>query len=227
MRRNDEESQIYPLFSIISFTLIFVIGMIFVRSSWMWIFLGIFYVLFFAYGYWKQCLKSFILLVVLTGLSVGITAIFTRDAKDLEAVALRCSMISVAAVPMMKMSYSRLGKMLDTMRAPRSLSLMVMVLFSFVPILFGERHKIEQAYKVRGGNPYVPFAFFRTLIVPFIVRTISVSDTLALSVETRGFDLRTKPQVIYDPVMPTVLDWIFISLVFIISASMITVGVCI
>lgn len=50
----------------------------------------------------------------------------------------------------------KLGKSLDTLRAPRSMSLAIMILFAFIPILMTERSRIMKAYKVRGGNPHVP-----------------------------------------------------------------------
>ena len=134
-------------------------------------------------------------------------------------------MISIATIPLMGMSYTKLGKSLDTLRAPRSMSLAIMILFAFIPILMTERSRIMKAYKVRGGNPHVPFAFFKNMIVPFLVRTISISDTLALSVETRGFDLKSKPKEIYEPVIPKLYDWIYIASLILVSGAIIGVGI--
>lgn len=163
---------------------------------------------------------SFLIIMV-----AGVTFWITRDWKQTEYAALRCASISVAAIPLGGMSYTQLGKNMDTLRMPRFLSLITMVLFSFLPVLFTERQRIIKAFKVRGGNPHIPFIFFRSMIVPFLVRTISISDTLALSVETRGFDLRSKPKEIYEPVVPHLRDWMFMLCLLIICGTMIGVGV--
>lgn len=59
----------------------------------------------------------------------------------------------------------------------------------------------------------------------FLVRTISISDTLALSVETRGFDLKSKPKEIYEPVIPKLYDWIYITSLILVSGAIIEVGI--
>lgn len=225
MNRFEPKKPVYPLFSLLSFFLIFPLGMIFSSSSWMWVFYGVFWTMFFFFGYWKACLWSMIGLAVLSFFFVGITALFNRDPKAIEMAAFRCAMISVSAIPLLGSSYTRLGKSLDSLRCPRSFSLVIMVLFSFLPILLDERRKIMEAYKVRGGNPHLPFAFFKTMIVPFIVRTISISDTLSLSVETRGFDLRRKPKYIYDPVIPKWKDWLFLTFLLLFAGTMIALGI--
>lgn len=225
MNRFEPKKPIYPIFSIISFFLIFPLGMVFSSNSWMWLFFLAFFLFFLCFGYWKSCLASLVGLIFMALFFVGITAIFNRNSKAIEMAAFRCAMVSVSAIPLMGVSYTRLGKNLDTLKCPRSFSLMIMVLFSFLPILMNERKRIIEAYKVRGGNPHVPFAFFRSMIVPFIVRTISISDTLSLSVETRGFDLRKRPKYIYEPVVPTFKDWLFFSLLLIIAGTMIGLGI--
>lgn len=225
MSRFEPKNQIYPLFAILSFILIMPLGIIFSSSSWMWLFALAFWMMFLCFGYWKACLYSFCGMSFLIIMVAGVTYLMTKDWKQTEYAALRCASITVAAIPLGGMSYTRLGKTMDTLRMPRSLSLMTMVLFSFIPVLMTERSRIMKAYRVRGGNPHIPFVFFKSMIVPFLIRTISISDTLALSVETRGFDLKSKPKEIYEPVHPHLRDWIFVAFLVSLSGLMIGVGI--
>ncbi len=199
--------------------------MVFSSNSWMWLFVLAYWLLFLVFGYWKACLSCLTGMAFLIIMVSGVTVLMTKDWKACELSALRCAMISIATIPLMGMSYTKLGKSLDTLRAPRSMSLAIMILFAFIPILMTERSRIMKAYKVRGGNPHVPFAFFKNMIVPFLVRTISISDTLALSVETRGFDLKSKPKEIYEPVIPKLYDWIYITSLILVSSAIIGVGI--
>lgn len=225
MNRYNLKKQIYPLFAILSFVIILPIGMVFSSNSWMWLFVLAYWLLFLAFGYWRACLSCLTGMAFLIIIVSGVTVLMTKDWKACELSALRCAMISIATIPLMGMSYTKLGKSLDTLRAPKSMSLAIMILFAFIPILMTERSRIMKAYKVRGGNPHVPFAFFKNMIVPFLVRTISISDTLALSVETRGFDLKSKPKEIYEPVIPKLYDWIYITSLILVSGAIIGVGI--
>ena len=207
MNRYNLKKQIYPLFAILSFVIILPIGMVFSSNSWMWLFVLAYWLLFLAFGYWRACLSCLTGMAFLIIMVSGVTVLMTKDWKTCELSALRCAMISIATIPLMGMS------------------LAIMILFAFIPILMTERSRIMKAYKVRGGNPHVPFAFFKNMIVPFLVRTISISDTLALSVETRGFDLKSKPKEIYEPVIPKLYDWIYITSLILVSGAIIGVGI--
>ena len=52
--------------------------------------------------------------------------------------------------------------------------------------------------KTRGaGNVFNPKIFYRAFLVPLVMRLVNISDTLSLSVETRGFSLGGEPYTIY------------------------------
>lgn len=227
MNRFEPKRPVYPIFAILSFFLFFPFGVAFATSSWIWFSPLAFLLVTLAFGYRKAFLASLVGLAIMIALFVGIVAITTRDAKAVEMASLRCAAVSTASIPMLGLSYTSLGKSLDTIKAPRSFSLAVMILFSFLPILLEERRKIREAYRVRGGNPHLPGAFFRFMVVPFLVRTISISDSLSLSLETRGFDLSQKPAEIYQPVLPKGRDWTFLLLVVALCVGTIALGLLI
>ena len=143
------KKQIYPLFAILSFIIILPIGMVFSSNSWMWLFVLAYWLLFLAFGYWRACHSCLTGMAFLIIMVSGVTVLMTKDWKACELSALRCAMISIATIPLMGMSYTKLGKSLDTLRAPRSMSLAIMILFAFIPILMTERSRIMKARRGR------------------------------------------------------------------------------
>ena len=52
--------------------------------------------------------------------------------------------------------------------------------------------------KTRGaGSVLRPKIFYRAFLVPFVMRLVNISDTLSLSVETRGFSLEKRSYTVY------------------------------
>ena len=65
-------------------------------------------------------------------------------------------------------------------------------------MLKGEIRRVREAMKTRGaGSLLNPKILYRAFMVPFVMRLVNISDTLALSVETRGFALGKAPYTIY------------------------------
>ena len=57
---------------------------------------------------------------------------------------------------------------------------------------------VREAMKTRGaGSILNPKILYRAFLVPLVMRLVNISDTLALSVETRGFALGKAPYSIY------------------------------
>ena len=59
---------------------------------------------------------------------------------------------------------------------------------------------------------YRPSNLYRAFLIPLVMRTINLSDTLALSVETRGFDPADREATVYHPVLFSLRDGIFVGL---------------
>ena len=55
--------------------------------------------------------------------------------------------------------------------------------------------------------------FYRAFLIPFITRIVDISDTLSLSIETRGFDLKSKNYTVYKKEYLTFFDILFFLLV--------------
>ena len=74
----------------------------------------------------------------------------------------------------------------------------MLIAMSFVPMLKNEIARVREAMKTRGaGSVLNPQILYRAFLVPLVMRLVNISDTLALSVETRGFTLGKAPYTIY------------------------------
>lgn len=83
---------------------------------------------------------------------------------------------------------------LSTLKVPRGITLGMLIATSFPPVLGAEIRRVREAMKTRGaGSVLNPKIFYRAFLVPFVMRLVNISDTLSLSVETRGFSLRKTP----------------------------------
>lgn len=65
--------------------------------------------------------------------------------------------------------------------------------------------------KTRGaGSVFNPKILYRSFLVPLVMRLVNISDTLALSVETRGFALGKVCYTIYKKENIALSDIVFI-----------------
>ena len=82
---------------------------------------------------------------------------------------------------------------------------------SFVPMLKGEIGRVREAMKTRGaGSILNPKILYRAFLVPFVMRLVNISDTLALSVETRGFALGKVRYTIYKKESLAISDIVYV-----------------
>ena len=99
---------------------------------------------------------------------------------------------------------------LSQVHTPRAVTLGMLIAMSFVPMLRGEIARVREAMKTRGaGSLWNLKIFYRAFLVPFAMRLVNISDTLALSVETRGFALGKVPYTIYKKERPALSDALF------------------
>ena len=206
---------IYPLLAIILSCFVFVYGLVMSTDVLVCsIFLGITAFIYLIFGFYKQVLIIIPGLIILGGLFylgyylTGNTTISSR------AMVNRIGAMFVAIIPGLSVSATRMSRNLSTLRCPRTITLGMLITMSFIPLLKDEIHKIRWAMKTKGAtNLLNPRIFYRAFFYPFIVRIISISDTLSLSIETRGFSLSSKTYSIYKKEYPTIKDLILIILI--------------
>jgi energy-coupling factor transport system permease protein len=115
---------------------------------------------------------------------------------------------------------AELVRSLESVKFPRMLTLGTLVAMRFVPVFIEEWKRIIQSMRLRGG-PFVrnPYFYYRALCVPLIYKIFTVSDTLALSLYTRGFTPDGK-RTCYKEMPFRLRDGLFLGVFTIISVAL-------
>lgn len=204
------KNPVYPLLSVLSAVLILVIGLVTAKTLASTCFAAGVWLLFLVLGYWKSCVAVLPFALVMSGIFCGVTYALSKDAVTTFAAANRILAISVAIIPGLALEPMLLVRNLSGLRAPRMVTLGMMIALGFFPLLRKETKRIREAMKTRGaGNPLDPRIFHRAFLVPLVVRLVNISDTLALSVETRGFRADDKNYTVYRDVKFGIKDAVF------------------
>lgn len=218
------KNPLYPIFSISAALLIFINALILARSIFGVVFLVAVYLLLCTFGYAKTCLK---LIPFLTIYLAIFSAIFyfasNRNLTFTYQMAIRLSGVVIAFIPGVSMPPSALVRCLTQLKFPRLLNLGILITLTFIPILQREINQIRNAMKTRGATSlWRPQVFYRAILIPLIVRLVNISETLTLSVETRGFICNNIKHSVYKAIKIKTRDIIFAVLflmIFVICLS--------
>lgn len=186
------KTQMHPFVAIGISVLLFFCGLLFVKETWFpFYFLGIMLAYFF-YGYREALLKTLIVFLPFIFLAYLLTAIgpFREDRWQL---AFRMSVLALAAVPVITLKPTKLVTAFQQAKAPSWLTMSVLLVFRFFSLLKEEITTILRAIRMRGISLLkTPIVWLRSFILPLFVRLLSMSDTMTLSLETRGVTLGKK-----------------------------------
>lgn len=164
-----------------------------------------------AFGCYKGCLKVLPAFVVFGGAFSAI-AYFAYGGSGAAAISManRFAAVFIAAAVGMSVEAADMTRALSSLKAPRSLTLGMLITTSFVPVLKAEIRRVREAMKTRGaGSVLNPKILYRAFLVPFAMRIVNISDSLSLSVETRGFALGKVKYTVYKKETLTLSDVIF------------------
>lgn len=204
------KNGIYPLLGILTSVVILVVGIITAKSHKGLYYLGGAWFLFLCFGYYKACLAVIPFSAVMSGIFCLVTYAISKDVQSTLAALCRILAVCVAVIPGLGMRPSGLVSNLSSLRAPRTLTLGMMIALSFFPLLAKETRQIREAMKTRGaGSILYPKIFYRAFLLPLIVRLVNISDTLSLSVETRGFVAGDKSYTVYKKIKFRFIDCLF------------------
>lgn len=204
--------RIYPLliFAVSIFFIVF--GLIMSRKMTLGYFLIASYIYLFIFGCKKGCTRI-IIPFILCALIFGTISYFTygKDFPSAIAMVYRFASIYLSVALGMSIEPIDITRNLSTLKAPRGITLGMMIATSFPPYLKAEKQRVREAMVTRGaGSILNPKIFYRALLVPFVMRLVKISDTLSLSIETRGFSLEKVPYTVYKKEIFTISDLIFI-----------------
>ncbi|MDE5942980.1 MAG: energy-coupling factor transporter transmembrane protein EcfT [Clostridia bacterium] len=203
--------NLYPLIAIASALLILVFGLVMARTVLCSYFLLGAFVWMFIFGCWKQCLRALPLFIIFGGIFTAI-AYFASDRNFDAALAManRFGSVFLAIVPGMSVQAVAMTRNLSQLHTPRAITLGMLITMSFVPVLRGEIKRVREAMKTRGaGSIFNPKIFYRAFLIPLVARLVDISDTLALSIETRGFTLGKSKYTVYKKEVFNIFDLLY------------------
>ncbi len=204
--------KLYPLVALLAGLFIIICGLAMskdlVKCS---IFLLVVLVLLMIFGCLKGVLHVIPLFIVIAGIFFVIFYYATGSINSGWAMANRFGALFLGIVPGMSTSPVRMTRSLSQVHTPRGITLGMLIAMSFVPMLKGEIKRVREAMKTRGAGSILNIKIlYRAFLIPFVMRLVNISDTLALSVETRGFSLGKTNYTIYKKEKMALSDIIFI-----------------
>ena len=204
--------KIYPLFAFAAGLFLIVFGLITARSVNCSCFLAGCFLWFIAFGAGKSCLRVLPVFIVVGGAFATIAYLaYGKDFSAALAMANRFGSVFLAAALGMSVEPAEVTRSLSTLKAPRGITLGMLIATSFPPVLSAEIKRVKEAMKTRGaGSALNPKIFYRAFLIPFVMRLVNISDTLSLSVETRGFTLEKSPYTVYKKQTVSFSDLLFI-----------------
>ncbi len=219
------KKPLYPLFSLAAGLLIIVVGLLSAKNEKCLLFVALLVLLYVCFGYWKACLAAMPVAACMSVVLVGLTWLISRDPLSTYAALMRILVLCVCVIPSLALPPIYLVRSLAAVRAPRAITLAMMITFHFFPLLFIEIRRVREAMQTRGaGSLLSPKIFYRAFLIPLLMRLVNISDTLALSVETRGFALEGPEAAsysVYKPVRPRALDFCYLAVVLILCGWLI------
>ena len=206
------KTKLYPLIAITASLFVIVFGLVAARNENLcWYLFGLLTWLC-IFGCFKGVLKMLPAFVVFGGAFAGIA--YASAGGDLQAALSmlnRFGALFLGVALSMSVAAVRMTRSLSEIHTPRAISLGMLISMSFVPMLKGEIGRVREAMKTRGaGSVLDPKILYRAFLVPFVMRLVNISDTLALSVETRGFTLGSSLYSIYKKEYPALSDVLFL-----------------
>lgn len=210
---------LYPFLSVAASVAILVGGLLLSNSWSVFVFLGGIWVLLLLLGYYRSCLAVLPIACAFAAAFGGLTYGISHDVQATSAAIARIVAVCVAVIPGMGLPEWALVNNLAAVRAPRMITLGMMIALSFFPLLKKEIRQIREAMRTRGaGSLLRPTLFYRALLIPLVMRIVNISDTLSLSVETRGFDVQSRDGNVYKKVGLHWRDFAFLAMFFAITA---------
>jgi energy-coupling factor transport system permease protein len=206
------KSKLNPLIALVAAVALIVFGLVMARSVVCSYFLLAVYVWLFAFGCSKACIKTLPAFVIVGGI-FGVIAYFAYGYDLSAAIAMvnRFAAIFLAAIIGCSVEAVSITRSLAELHTPRSITLGMLIATSFVPVLKLEISRVREAMKTRGaGSLLNPKVFYRAFLVPLVMRLVGISDTLSLSVETRGFTLGKVKYSVYKREVVALSDIIFL-----------------
>lgn len=218
------KKNLNPIVALISTLIIMVFGLVMstkIECSYFLIGATLWLILF---GCYKQLYKLLIVFILFGGF-FAIIAYFTMGRNLSAAISMlnRFGTVFLAIVPSTSIQAVAMTRNLSQIKVPRYITLGMLITMSFIPVLKVEIKRVREAMKTRGaGSLLNPKIFYRAFLIPLVTRIVDISDTLSLSVETRGFTSGKSKYTIYKKETINILDVMYL-LGFVVSIVLMVV----
>ena len=218
------KKNLNPIVALISTLIIMVFGLVmstktecsyFLIGTTLWLVL---------FGCYKQLYKLLIVFILFGGF-FAIIAYFTMGRNLSAAISMlnRFGTVFLAIVPSTSIQAVAMTRNLSQIKVPRYITLGMLITMSFIPVLKVEIKRVREAMKTRGaGSLLNPKISYRAFLIPLVTRIVDISDTLSLSVETRGFTSGKSKYTIYKKETINILDIMYL-LGFVVSIVLMVV----
>jgi energy-coupling factor transport system permease protein len=206
------KSKLNPIVALVAAIGIIVFGLVMARTVTCSYFLLAVYVWLLFFGCFRACIKTLPAFIIVGGV-FGVIAYFAygNDVSAAVAMVNRFAAIFLAGIIGCSIEAVSITRSLSQLHTPRAVTLGMLIATSFVPVLKLEIKRVREAMKTRGaGSVLNPKVFYRAFLVPLVMRLVGISDTLSLSVETRGFTLGKAKYTVYKREIVALSDIIFL-----------------
>ena len=182
-----DSKAIHPLLSLIFSILLFVTGLLFVKETWFHFYALTFIVLLLLFRFDKAMIRLIPFIIVFGGVMGGLTMIDGSWQDTLYAF-YRVLTLGLAGTLSISIKPIHLVRSMNQLRIPRWISLAVLIVIRFIEIFREEIRCIRQAIRLRNIRLMeTPVLWGRAFFIPLVIRVLSISEGLAVSLETRGF----------------------------------------
>lgn len=135
-------------------------------------------------------------LLVFAAFLAGLQYIFSSDL--LQAIIPALKMTAMTLVFFILLTTTRIqdlsAALVSQCHVPQEYAFMITAALRFIPDLLAESKSIQEAQACRGyslrGNPFKRLTHYIAIVKPLVLKTIGRSETMALSLELRGFGNR-------------------------------------
>lgn len=217
MERFNAKNALYPLLGMMASIATIVFGLLCAKMDNVIYFYVALYAIYLAFGYYKACLAILPMLASMVIMFGGITYLIGAGTQSIIYAINRCFAICFGVIAGLGMSAPQFIRSLRQIKVPKIITLGMMIAINFFPLFIKEMKQIRAAMKTRGAGSMLNLkVFYRAFLIPLVVRIVHISDTLSLSVETRGFTVEPTDTTIFEPTSLGIRDVIF-SVLFIFA----------
>ena len=205
-------TTIHPIIAILTSLSIIIFGLLFANRVYVcYYFLLASFIWILILGCFRGCLRIMPFAIVLVAIFASISYFSTKSLEQAVIMSNRIFATTFAIIPGFSTSAIDTTRCLSSMKVNRGITLGMLIIMSFFPLLFIEIKRVREAMKTRGaGSILKPKIFYRAFLIPLIVRLTNITDLLSLSVETRGYSLEKVPYTIYKKSIITIYDFLIL-----------------